>query len=41
MFCATSETYKQCSNCNLKRTDDDCIVEIMCAIRHYIYQKIT
>lgn len=40
MFGATEQTYKSCLNCPLKRTDNECLDDIMCAIRHYIYQKI-
>ena len=40
MFGATEETFKSCSTCDLSRTDNGCLDEIMTAIRHYVYQKV-
>ena len=40
MFEATYDTFKRCSDCNLKKSDLECLDDIMCAERHYIYQKV-
>lgn len=40
MFGATEETFKDCRKCNLLRTDNECLDNIMVGERHYVYQKI-
>lgn len=30
---------KRCDNCNLKRTDNECIDNIACGERYYVYLK--
>jgi hypothetical protein len=40
MFGATEQTFKRCSECSLKTTDNECLDNIMCVERHYIYEKV-
>jgi hypothetical protein len=40
MFGATEQTFRRCLGCELTRTDNECLDDIMCAERHYVYEKI-
>jgi hypothetical protein len=40
MFGATDQTFRRCLGCELTRTDNECLDNIMCVERHYVYEKI-
>lgn len=37
---APATTYRKCKDCNLLRTDTECIDDDACGERYYVYEKV-